>query len=142
MVPDERAFSVSPLARVAAVAWSVVGAAELAYRWRDSARDETIPFVARLVDEVADEWTPVRAWVLAHELATVALVATGIAALLLVYRTGLILWRNHVIARVAGTYFRAEEQRFPARSVDVLREIRWRPAGHTFVGLTPRRTAL
>src|SRR5512138_95226 len=143
MPREERSASVSPALRVALALGSAVAAAELAYRWREAnGEEDAIPLVARFATEAADRWSPVRAWVLAHELATVALVTAGAAALLLAYRTGLILWRNHVIARVAGTYFRAEEQRFPARSVDVLREIRRRPAGHTFVGVTPRRTAL
>lgn len=39
-----------------------------------------------------------------------------------------------------GTAFHAAELTFPSCKVDLLREIGRRPAGHSFVGMTPRRT--
>jgi type IV secretory pathway TraG/TraD family ATPase VirD4 len=85
---------------------------------------------------------PFRSWVLAHEIGAAATAVVTLVVALLAYRTVLVLWRNHVVARLAGTYFRAGDHRFPNREVDVFGEIHRRPPGHTFVGLSPRRTFL
>lgn len=134
--------SVSVPARVAVALITLVVGAELAFRWQGDGVEIPVPFVRELLAEAAGRWLPLRSWVLAHELTALVLGVAGVAGVLLAYRTGLLVWRNHVIARIAGTHFRADDQRFPARAVDVLGEIRHRPAGHTFVGLSPRRTAL
>ncbi len=68
----------------------------------------------------------------------------GLLALLLAVlgaRLGLILV-SAASARLRGTAVRAVDFTFPSCSVDVVREIARRPAGHSFVGLTPRRTWL
>ena len=74
-----------------------------------------------------------------------SLVALGalfcLSLILVVWRQGLIAW-SKLIARVSGTAFRAAEVAFPTLKFDVIREIARRPAGHTFVGMSPRRTFL
>jgi hypothetical protein len=130
-------------ARAAVMVATLVAAAELTYRWRaDGGEYASLPLVGQFIGDAAAQWTPLRSWLLAHELMALTLGAAGLVGGLLAYRTALLVWRNHVVARIAGTYFRAGDQRFPERTVDVFTEIRRRPAGHTFVGLTPRRTAL
>jgi hypothetical protein len=116
--------------------------AELTYRRHTEGLDGVqLPIVGPFMADVAAWWAPLRSWVLAHEIAAVGLGTAAVIVCLLVYRTALLVWRNHVIARIAGTHFGADDQRFPARTVDVLAEIRRRPPGHTFVGMSPRRSA-
>ncbi|MGO9764033.1 MAG: type IV secretory system conjugative DNA transfer family protein [Myxococcaceae bacterium] len=67
------------------------------------------------------------------------LTAAGLAAVLA--RQGLILFAA-AKARLSGTAVLAVDFTFPSRTVDVVREIARRPAGHSFVGLSPRRTKL
>jgi TraM recognition site of TraD and TraG len=52
-----------------------------------------------------------------------------------------ILWSS-LKARLNGTAVRPVDFSFPLCKVDVAREIRRRPAGHTFVGMTPKKTWL
>src|SRR5690349_17121257 len=140
---QQNAPSTSFLTRAAVAAASLVGAAELAYRWRgELGGPDAVPLVGALLAAVAERWAPLRAWVAEHEGTAAALAVVAGIALLLAYRTALILWRNHIIPRLAGTHFRPEDQRFPTREFDVLAEIHRRPSGHTFVGLTPRLTQL
>jgi type IV secretory pathway TraG/TraD family ATPase VirD4 len=65
-----------------------------------------------------------------------------VIALLVAYRWWLLVWHNHVVARISGTRFRPEDLRFPVKAVDLLAELAHRPAGSYFVGLTARRTWL
>lgn len=140
---EQRPSSTSVVGRFAVAAACLAGLGELAYRWSCEGADRDLPpVVAAAVAEAAGRWAPVRTWGLANTGEALALGLGGTLLLLLAYRSALILWRNHVVPRVAGTYFRADDQRFPATAVDVFAEIHRRPAGHTFVGLSPRRTAL
>jgi type IV secretory pathway TraG/TraD family ATPase VirD4 len=66
----------------------------------------------------------------------VALVGGGLC-----WRQGLIFWSN-LRARASGTFFRTSDFTFPSCTVSLFREISRRPAGHCFVGMTPRRTLL
>ncbi len=68
-----------------------------------------------------------------------ALVAACLA--LLGVRQGVIVL-SELKARLSGTAVRAVDFTFPSCRVDVVREIARRPAGHSFVGMTPRRTWL
>ncbi len=83
---------------------------------------------------------PLRVWVVHNSVE--ALVALGcIAAVLIIAaRYLLLLWHNQIVARLSGTYFKAQALSFPTRSVDLLREIGGRPKGMHFVGLTPKRS--
>jgi hypothetical protein len=82
-----------------------------------------------------------RHWALTHpRLAAGAGVALAILGVL-AFRQGLILW-SRLKAQVSGTAFRAVRLSFPLRRVDLFRELRRRPAGHTFIGLTPSRGLL
>ncbi len=140
---EQRPSSTSVVGRFAVAAACLVGAGELAYRWSSEEADRDLPpVVYAAVAEVAGRWAPVRAWGLANTGEALVIGLGGTLLLLLAYRSALILWRNQVVPRLAGTYFRADDQRFPATAVDVLAEIHRRPAGHTFVGLSPRRTSL
>jgi type IV secretory system conjugative DNA transfer VirD4/TraG family protein len=82
-----------------------------------------------------------RHWTLEHRGLAVA--GGGVLAVVgvLAWRQGLILW-SRVKAQVSGTAFRAARLGFPMRRVDLLREVRRRPPGQTFVGCTPRRRLL
>jgi hypothetical protein len=80
----------------------------------------------------------VRAWAGAHPW-TATLGTAGVLGLTLVtLRQSVILW-SRLKARVTGTAFREAILTFPMKAVDLLAELRRRPAGHTFVGLTPGR---
>ena len=81
-----------------------------------------------------------RAWALAHPWPLGLGSAAGVLLVLVAARQGLLLW-SALKARVTGTAFQATALSFPLRRVDLLREIRRRPPGHTFVGLSPRRGA-
>ena len=96
----------------------------------------------RLRQVAALRYLPVRTLALEHPAAATALAVSLLAATLLAYRRLLLAWRNELVARAAGTHLRGDEERFPERSVDVLEWVRRRPAGHTFVGLSPRRRVL
>ena len=80
-------------------------------------------------------WVLFNAWLLVPGL--------GLAGLggILAWRQGLILW-SRVKAAVSGTAMPPTALSFPTRRVDLLREVRKRPAGHAFVGLTPTRRLL
>ena len=79
-----------------------------------------------------------RGWALTHGWTLGLLVLGGVAGILVVARQGLLLWST-LKARVTGTAFQATVLSFPSRRVDLFRELRRRPPGHTFVGLSPRR---
>jgi hypothetical protein len=136
-----RATPPSPITRAGAALASVLGALELAHR-ASLGSDASMPLVGPALVETAAWYAPLRSWIVKHELWSAAAAVGGVALWLVAYRALLVLWRNHVVARLAGTYFRAADQRFPSRTVDVFAEIRRRPRGHTFVGLSPRRTIL
>jgi hypothetical protein len=67
---------------------------------------------------------------------------------LLLFVGGLLAIRHCLIlvssakARLNGTLVRPVDFSFPLCQVDVAKQIRRRPAGHTFVGMTPRKTWL
>jgi len=112
----------------------------LSYRWQKTVLEERqpIPFVAPCLPRRRSRYVPVRSWVLQQP----GLDGGGrprnarCRAHRLSHRPSC-FWRNHVVARLAGTYFRAGDQRFPTREVDVFREIRRRPPGQTFVVYPP-----
>jgi len=92
---------------------------------------------------VAISWyLPLRRWLAAHPAPGGAAAALLIAGALLAYRAALVAFRNRVAARLAGTHFGADPQRFPERRVDLLPWLGRRPPAHTFVGLSPRRRLL
>jgi hypothetical protein len=68
--------------------------------------------------------------------------ATAVVALVVLgLRQGLIQW-NRVSDRVSGTQPRAVPVAFPIAPFDILRQVRDRPPGHLFVGMTPRKGLL
>ena len=135
--------SPSLLTRLSVTAGALVVALELAYRWALLlVSDPLRPLGWQFVEPALDRYTPVRAWTLTHTAVAATAAALVLAGALLGYRYALLLWHNHIVARLSGTYFRAEDHRFPSCEVDVLREVARRPPGHTFVGLSPRRSLL
>ncbi len=133
----------SVIERLVAGVGSLLVALELAYQWRQPIVGGPLPTPAkRVFAQALWRYGPARSWVLSHIAAAAGIAAATVVAGLLAYRYALILWRNHIVARLAGTYFRADDEQLPARQVDVLREIGRRPPGHTFVGLSPRRGLL
>jgi hypothetical protein len=80
---------------------------------------------------------PLRGWALKHPGAGAA-AAMGLAALgLVTVRFGLLVWHNHVVARLSGTRLLADEGTFPAKRFKLMDYIQERPKGSLFVGLTP-----
>ncbi len=80
-------------------------------------------------------WLLDNAWlVVLGGLATALLVVLALRQVLLL--------SNRLTARVSGTAPREAPRTFPGTKVDVLRQIARRPAGHLFVGMTPKRTRL
>lgn len=133
----------SLLTRLVAAGGSLLLAAELAYRWAPAVEADPLkPLGWPLVAMGLARYTPVRSWVGQHAVAASVLGATLAIAAVLAYRAALIFWRNQVIARLSGTYFKPDDGRFPVQPVDLLEEIGRRPPGHTFVGLTPRKSLL
>ena len=145
MTPNVQGPSHSLLKRALAGTAAAILALELAYRWQvllAGGRPPLPPFLEELLAGALAWYLPKRTWAIEHPATSVAIAAllglAGVAA----YRSWLIFWRNHAVARLSGTYFRVDDGRFPARPVDLAEEIRRRPPGHTFVGLTPRRGLL
>jgi hypothetical protein len=133
----------SLLTRLAVTAGSLLVALELAHRSTLALGNDPLrPLGWQFVEPALAHYLPVRAWTLGHTTLAAALGLAALAALLLAYRYALILWHNQIVARLSGTYFRTGDHRFPVREVDVIAEIARRPPGHTFVGLSPRRSLL
>ncbi len=137
------ASSPSLLLRLAVTAGSLLIALELAYRWMALLGGEPVrPVGWQVIEPSVARYLPVRTWVLGHRGLVGALGLVAASAVALAYRTALILWHNQIVPRLSGTYFHEDDHRVPARGVDVLAEIARRPPGLTFVGLSPRRSAL
>jgi type IV secretory system conjugative DNA transfer VirD4/TraG family protein len=135
--------SPSILTRLAVTGASFLVALELAYRWTLALGSVPLrPLGWQFVEPALARYAPVRTWTLRHEGLSVFFAMVALTAVLLAYRYALILWHNQVVARLSGTYFRADDHRFPSCKVDVIAEIARRPPGLTFVGLSPRRTLL
>jgi len=97
---------------------------------------------ARLRAFASPAWLPLRRALLAHPAAGAVAGALLAAGSLYAYRRALVAWRTRIAARLSGTHLGGDAQRFPERSVDLLRWVGRRPPGHTFVGLSPRRRRL
>jgi hypothetical protein len=98
------------------------------------------PLASHVLGALEAYWRA-RAWTLAHPWIA-SLGAAGVLGLsLLVMRQGIVCW-SRLKARVTGTAFREATLTFPMRMVDLLAELRRRPPGQTFVGLTPRHGLL
>jgi type IV secretory pathway TraG/TraD family ATPase VirD4 len=133
------------LGRLLAGSAALILALELVLRWQKLSGNEPLALPGSLgayATGALARYTPVRAWVADQTLATLAIALLAATAAAVGYRAWLTFWRNHVIARLSGTYFKADDGRFPERTVDLFKEIARRPKGHTFVGLTPRRRLL
>jgi len=98
-----------------------------------------LPVFGRGARQLAAWYEPRRAWALEHLVLVVVGAVIGLVVLLVLYRQWLLFWHNTVVARLSGLRASPEELSFPVRPVDVIAEIRRRPPGHYFVGLTPRR---
>jgi type IV secretory pathway TraG/TraD family ATPase VirD4 len=97
-----------------------------------------LPVLGPGAHQLAIWYEPRRAWVLEHVALVVACAVVGLVLLLALYRWWLLFWNNTVVARLSGLRANPEELSFPVRPVDVVAEIRRRPPGTYFVGLTPR----
>jgi hypothetical protein len=84
-----------------------------------------------------DGYWRARTWTLAHPWTGVVVTVGVLSLALLTVRQWVLTW-SHLKARVTGTAFREATLTFPMREVDLLVELRRRPPGHTFVGLSPR----
>jgi type IV secretory pathway TraG/TraD family ATPase VirD4 len=129
--------------RTTASAALALGVAEALYRAVASRRLPVAPLgpIAPSVLAVLRIYWHGRAICLQHPwlLGLGGLVAA--ASVVLGWRQGLLLWSS-LRARVSGTSFRASDFSFPNYTVSLLQEIARRPAQHSFVGMTPRRTVL
>lgn len=130
------------LGRLAMAGLLALGTTEALYRAAIGRSPLHLP--RQLAFRLAVELRPyalARAWAVQHPgmLAGCALAAAGLVAL--VFRQGLIVL-SAAKAHLSGTAVPAVDFSFPAHTVDVVREISRRPKGHSFVGLTPKRSVL
>lgn len=94
--------------------------------------------MARLSWPVLRRYLLVRGWCMEHPELAAGILVVGMAGVLLAYRQWLLFYCNYFRPRfIMG--IRPDNWSFPNRRYDVLEWIRSRPAGHTFVGLTPVR---
>jgi type IV secretory system conjugative DNA transfer VirD4/TraG family protein len=84
-------------------------------------------------------YLPIRGWVIAHPRLSAITAIVAATALLLIARQLLLFWRNHVVARIAGTHFQPARLEFPTVEFSLVDELRLRPPDTTFVGKSPRR---
>jgi hypothetical protein len=141
-MPRVQGSSPSAPVRVALVVVLSLTALEVAYRLDDAGILTAIPLgrVAGIVLRPAlSRYAAARAWADGHPILTATAVLTIVAGAVLAARQALLLWRNQVVPRIAGTHFEPERAGFESRPVDLMVEVRRRPPGHFFVGLTPRR---
>ncbi len=118
---------------------------ELAYQWLSGLQGRPAMMsgpLIRLLAPLVHRYLPVRAWILEHPGTTVAVALAATIIIVLLARGALLLWHNHVLARVSGTYFQHAPHSFPVIPVDLMAEIGRRPPQHTFVGLRPGRRLL
>lgn len=93
----------------------------------------------RAAQPLLSHYGVLRAWVLGHRLLAIAGACAACSAVILVYRSALLLWHNEIATRISGTHFRAADGAMPMLKVDVLREIAERPPETIFVGREPIR---
>src|SRR6266540_1269556 len=132
----------SPLTRVAAAGGLSLAAIEVARRLDQQGQLRHGfggPLLGAAFDPVFDRYAPVREWAIANSTVALASGAIFLGVFIYAIRKLLVLWRNEVIPRLAGTHFRRERLDFKSRPVDLIAEVARRPAGHCFVGLSPRR---
>jgi hypothetical protein len=84
---------------------------------------------------VLRRYLPLREWALEHPVLAGVLGLVTVAVVAVLVRWWLLVWHNEVRARLTGTHLQAEVSGFPTLPVDVLRYVRERPKGTTFVGL-------
>jgi hypothetical protein len=80
-----------------------------------------------------------RRWVIDNPWLAGAIALTALTLVIIVARSAILFWCNWLRPRLSGTYFAEEEHTFPSLSVNLMRHIRNRPPGTTFVGVSPRR---
>ena len=132
-------------ARVLVVIVGALTLGELSYQWlrrvgsvRGGAGplDDLTHLVAR---PILTSYLPLRRWVASHPILTTVLFSGAVVLFVLVARKLLVLWHNEILPRLAGTRFATEVHGFPMVEVNLVRHIQERPAGSTFVGVSPRR---
>jgi hypothetical protein len=132
-------------ARVLIVIVGAITIGELSYQWLrrvGSVRGGAEPLddLTRLVVRpILTSYLPLRRWVASHPILTAVLLSSAAVLFVLVARKLLVLWHNEILPRLAGTRFVTEDHGFPMVEVDLVRHIQERPAGSTFVGVSPRR---
>jgi len=130
----------APLLRLAIAPFLLLACTEALYRAVTSGALDPEPLGAAgaaVLASLRTYWRA-RSWALHHPWLLGVGGPLAAVAGVLGFRQGLLLW-SALKARVTGTAFEAKVLSFPSRRVDLFREIRRRPAGHAFVGLTPRR---
>lgn len=103
---------------------------------------DELPGIAVLVWPLLLRYQRLREPLAQHPVSAALGAALLVAAVVLVTRATLLLWHNHLVARVTGSHLSSKDTRFPMCQVDVLAEIARRPPQSLFVGLRPRRTLL
>jgi hypothetical protein len=100
------------------------------------------PLLGAAFDRIFARYVPIREWIVANPALAATSAAASLGLLIYAVRRLLILWRNEVIPRLAGTHFHRDRLEFKSRPVDLIAEVSRRPGGHCFVGLTPIRRVL
>ena len=89
---------------------------------------------------VLHAYVVVRVWVTSHWLLAGVLVVALAVAFVVLDRTLILLWHNHLVPRISGTHLRAGDGgTFPMTTVRLLDELDARPEDGTFVGVSPER---
>jgi TraM recognition site of TraD and TraG len=133
----------SPLLRLGLAVLLLLGCTEALYRAVTSGTLDTEPLGAAgvpILGFLRAYWRA-RSWSLQHPWLLGVGGPLAAVASVLGFRQALLLW-SAFEARIRGTGVQAVPVSFPSRSIELLREIRRRPPGHAFVGLTPRRAFL
>jgi hypothetical protein len=93
----------------------------------------------RLFSFALPYYLPLRAWTLAHPVGALLLAGLAVLLGLLAYRSWLLLWYNHLLPIITGLQLLPDSTRFELHSFDLIEQIRRRPPGHKFIGMTPHR---
>ncbi len=143
MAPHEQGGKHHPALRVLTLLVALAAIPE-AFFWflgHSAPNAAGMAFTRRLLMPLLRRYWPIREWLLAHPVRAASYALFAVAVFLYVFRELLLLWFNEILPRITGTHFKAEDQSFPFRDVDLLAFVRpgVRERGQTIVGLRPPR---
>ncbi|WNZ66241.1 TraM recognition domain-containing protein (plasmid) [Myxococcus sp. MxC21-1] len=134
--------SVSPLSQFLLLSLCLVALLELTLRNNPASTLSPNPIVSlpyRLLAPLLPAYLSVRQWCVERPFLAGALFLAALTLFLVAYRYGLIVWYNHLLPAVTGLQLLPESTQFKQLHYDLIAEIKKRPPGSKFVGLTPVR---